>query len=143
MTPQKKWLLNNAEKVKKATRARRRRADVKIKSAAYAKSYAARRGPTYKMVLAARSRAKARGLECDLPLDWKASITTCELTGLPFVKGCRLYAASIDRIDNDKGYTVENYRLVLCAVNHMKNTGTDEDVYHIAAALLNHRKDVQ
>lgn len=48
------------------------------------------------------------------------------------------YAPSIDRIDSDVGYTVDNVRVVLNCVNQMLNCWTDEEMAPLVEAL---RKD--
>lgn len=75
-----------------------------------------------------KRRAKRRGIEYALTEeDWtklrERANGHCELTGIPFdwtrysKKDIRPMAASCDRIDSSKGYTFENVRLVLFAVN--------------------------
>lgn len=39
--------------------------------------------------------------------------------------------ASIDRIDNSKGYTKENIQLVSLPINHAKNKGTNTDILNL------------
>lgn len=64
----------------------------------------------------------------------------CALTGIPFRdEGFGPYSMSLDRINPDDGYVIENIRWILTAVNAMKGVGTDYDVYHISEALLERR----
>lgn len=84
----------------------------------------------------AKSRAKRNGVEFNLPEDWKAEVTTCELCGLPFVYNDPMYAASIDRIDNALGYTPDNCRLILRGLNVFKNKHADETMMTVARALV-------
>lgn len=76
----------------------------------------------------AQWRAKKNGLQCTLTVDDIVEIVRrangcCEVTGLPFsdegANNCRRapYRPSLDRIDAGSGYTPENCRLVLFAVN--------------------------
>ena len=95
------------------------------------------------LIWVARSRAKRRGLECNLVDDWKNDVTHCELSGLPFVKNDPMYAASIDRIDNSKGYTVDNCRLILRGLNVFKNNHSDETMMRVATALVDHQRSLQ
>jgi hypothetical protein len=108
-----------------------------------------RRGeyPWYQSLLAAGNRAHFKGLEHDLTKEWAERTFTgyCSLTGLPFINraqgpagksGGVAYSPSIDRINPLKGYTQDNCRWVLFAVNSLKGTMTDAEMYHIAAALL-------
>lgn len=77
-----------------------------------------------------RNRAKVRGYEFDLTYDWaveraKEQKFKCALTGILFNSAwdresrANPFVPSIDRIDCSKGYTPDNSRLVICAVNLM------------------------
>lgn len=88
------------------------------------------------------TRAKKKGLEHDLTEEWFADNWTgkCQLTGIPFVKNYKVgpspLSASVDRIDNSKGYTQDNCRLILNGLNSLKGQGSDDLMYVIAAALV-------
>lgn len=92
----------------------------------------------------ARHRAKSRNREFNLTEEWCLARWTgkCEVCQLPFVigpagaPGPRMFAPSIDRINPACGYTQDNCRFVLMAVNSLKHNGTDMDMYRIAAAML-------
>jgi hypothetical protein len=94
----------------------------------------------------AKRRALKFDREFDLTLDWLLDrlIDGCALTHLSFqwVKHSndKTRSASVDRIDNSKGYTQDNCRLILYGLNALKNTGTDEEMYMIAEALINNRE---
>ncbi len=97
------------------------------------------------LVNVARHRAKVKGLECSL--DPKAVQTTidagfCQLTRIPFcLDQPRAWnAPSLDRVDNSKGYTPENTRVVLYAVNVMANTWGVNRIAEIATALAASRR---
>lgn len=69
--------------------------------------------------------AKQRGLSWRISLEfvdalWEAQGGRCALTGLDMKKNPRSW--SIDRIDNDEGYTSDNVHLVDKRVNMMKGT---------------------
>lgn len=118
------------------------RHDIKEKQRLSNLRYTRRMG--HKMLVRdAERRARKKAIDFSLPLEWADGATTCELTGIEFIKGDKMFAASIDRIDNSKGYTPDNCRLILRGLNVFKNDSTDEVMYTVAAALLNHRKDVQ
>ena len=69
----------------------------------------------------------------------------CEVTGIPFDHAQREgwsrrpYAASIDRIDNNEGYTPINVRLVCAAVNLAMNEWGDEVFDRIAREYVKNR----
>ena len=80
--------------------------------------------------------AKRRHEEFSIPLEWvieRLTVGRCELSGLPFVfssvNGDRHpYAPSLDRKDSTKGYTTENCRIILWALN-MALSNWGEGVY--------------
>ena len=91
-------------------------------------------------VKALKDRCNKKGLAFDLDADWVYSrfIQGCELTGLSFSKGYadRQRMASVDRVDPRKGYTKDNCRLILMALNAMKIDGVDAGMREIAQAFL-------
>lgn len=105
--------------------------------------------PWLKLLDSAKQRATKFGIKFDLDSAWcKAQYTGyCALTGIAFSysgikRGPKMYAPSIDRINPAKGYTKHNCRIVLVAVNFLKHSGTDADMYRIAEALINHRQNI-
>jgi hypothetical protein len=87
-----------------------------------------RRDPWRVLISNTKRRAKRRGITYELTEDdWarmrQRANNRCELTGIEFdwtrfsKKTIRPMAASCDRIDSSKGYTLDNCRLVLFAVN--------------------------
>lgn len=93
-------------------------------------------------VRGAQSRAKKKNLPFDLTYEWAEAVWTgrCELTGIPFSLGIRhsrdVLGPSVDKIDASKGYVQNNCRFVLHCINTFKYTGTDENMYRVAEALL-------
>jgi len=96
---------------------------------------------------AARGRARAAGIEFLLSRDEYYAIVRrssfkCELTGIPFSLSWagstrrRPFVPSLDRRDSAKPYTVDNCRLVLCAVNYALNEWGETVLRKIAAALV-------
>lgn len=90
--------------------------------------------------------AANRNIEFSLTDDWARSAWTgkCTLTGIEFVRGGQgrgphPKSPTVDKIDPHKGYTPENCRFVLHAVNAMKGSGDDATMFEIARALLHHR----
>lgn len=92
----------------------------------------------------AKIRSGKRGREILIDVDWvqkKLEVGVCELSGLSFVfetsKGDRdPYAPSLDRIDNSKGYTKENCRVILWALNMAFSNWGHETYLEIAKAYL-------
>jgi hypothetical protein len=69
----------------------------------------------------------------------------CEATGIPFdnsYEGTFInmnpYAPSIDRIDSNKEYTIDNCRLVLTAFNSLKSTLSDYELYTHLKQFVNY-----
>jgi hypothetical protein len=82
------------------------------------------RGRALQMMQGIVSRSRKRLSDTTLSIEWleaKLARGVCELSGLPFdlsrdgIKGP--YAPSIDRIDSRVGYTPENCRMILWALN--------------------------
>ena len=92
---------------------------------------------------AASRRARRFGLEFHLTHEWAAEKYErgSPLSGLPF--GVGPFAPSIDRIDSDGGYTIDNSRMVLRAENLFKNEWSDDVVVTIATAIAKAHKPVR
>ena len=71
---------------------------------------------------------------------WKEHAKGCALSGIPFKrtdeKNGGMYNASVDRIDQNKGYIKSNCRLVLWCVNAFRGIGTDNDILEVAKCLV-------
>lgn len=93
-----------------------------------------------------KKNAKARGIQFNLSMSelayvYRRNNGCCALTGIPFSwdKGPwlrRPWAPSIDRIDNAKGYTRTNVRIVCGAVNFAMNEWGEDVLRKIAEGLL-------
>lgn len=99
------------------------------------------RWPFMRLLGKSRMRAKAAGLEHNLTKEWARARWTgkCELTGAEFklTKGNQnAFSPSIDRIDSSKGYTQDNCRIVLWAVNRFKGDESDEIMRQIARLIV-------
>lgn len=96
--------------------------------------------PWKEPIIAAKSRAKKKGVPCDLTEAWAQKRWTgfCELTGLPFSvisKRTNMFSPSLDRRIPTLGYLQSNCRFILQAVNMLKSDGTDENMFKIVSAL--------
>jgi len=102
----------------------------------------------------AKRRAKLKGLEFTITLDWIVGEIAkqdgrCAMTGIPFdyTKDERYtkhpYSLSLDRIDNAQGYTPNNTRVVCAMYNYCKNVARDEDVEFFAWQLFQHKFGVR
>ena len=92
-----------------------------------------------------RTWAKERGLEFNITLDdmqckFLDQGGCCALTGeeLYFVP---VKTASLDRIDSNVGYCIENIQWVLKDVNKMKNNIPEERFIEICMKIVEHRKN--
>ena len=120
----------------------RKRTQVKINNRSYIKTP---NGRAKKMLANCFSSAKSRNIYCNIKEeDILPALENgyCELTGLPFDfkppkgKVRNPYAPSIDRINSDKGYTKDNIRVVLWAVNAALSECSDEEMLLILRAMV-------
>ena len=84
-----------------------------------------------------RARAKRRGLECDLTREYLESIATkhCPVLGTRLIYGAERQSdnsASLDRIDNSKGYVEGNVVWLSDKANRMKNNATPNELRKFA-----------
>lgn len=93
-----------------------------------------------------KQRAKNRNTPFTLTKDWCETRWTgrCEVTNIEFVLSTKrspyLFSPSLDQIIPGLGYTPENSRFVLHAVNALKGEGTDLDMLLIAQAIVKQLK---
>ena len=85
--------------------------------------------------------------EEDLIALWEECEGRCAITGLKFSnekigagKAKRVFAPSVDRIDPAEGYSLENCRLVMVAVNFAMNSWGEETYLRLARAAIQHSK---
>jgi hypothetical protein len=134
----------NLEKYRKRGRARLEKHRAEIYEYNNVRRRKLRESHPWRMPLeAAKTRAKQKQFAFDLTEEWGRSIWTgcCSLSGIEFTtertsRGPTMFAPSIDRIDSKKGYTQDNCRFVLVAINALKNVGTDADVLRIASHIV-------
>jgi hypothetical protein len=100
-----------------------------------------------KMLSNAIGRSKKKGLECSLDKAHLVSLLRkqkyrCAVTAIPFNLNWRdgrdakrnAFAPSLDRVDNSQGYTKENVRMILSALNYAMNEWGLETYLTIARA---------
>lgn len=93
----------------------------------------------------AKRRARNEGLEFTLTKEWVMRLVVggvCEVSGIRFEPGNGIHhplSPSIDRIDRGYGYTEENSRLVIWAVNNLKGTGDDNTMWKVVEAMISNR----
>lgn len=90
-----------------------------------------------------RLDAKNRKLSFTITDEWCAARWNgcCEITGIAFIKnpagkGPHPFSCTMDRIKPNLGYIPDNCRFILHAVNCMKGSGTDEQMFAIARAIV-------
>jgi hypothetical protein len=97
------------------------------------------------LIRLARQRAQKKGLPFSLEEPRiRAAIDAgvCELTGIPFnLDGGKTWdSPSIDRIDPNQGYSLNNVRVVLHCVNVMANVWGSDKIIEIADAIMEARR---
>jgi hypothetical protein len=81
--------------------------------------------------LALRTSAKDRGIEFSLSLKKLTRLMRqkyCHYTGVIFIEGDELYCRTIDRVNNNKGYTDTNTVACTKKINSKKADLTIEDI---------------
>jgi hypothetical protein len=123
---------------------RRRRNDPNVIHKFHAKYETDEHFRAREILRAIGKRCRRRNIPLDLDIDWLATRFRngrCEITGLPFnmsvaARKSNPHTPSVDRIDPAKGYTKDNCRVVLLAVNiALMNWGMDV-LMPIAEALV-------
>lgn len=93
---------------------------------------------------AARTRAERKSIPFDLTLERVERAVVggvCEVTGLRFVLDlpkarAHAYSPTIDRVDSDGGYTMDNVQITCWLYNRAKADGSHEEVLTLVHALL-------
>ena len=100
------------------------------------------RNPERTLLSSTKARAKLKKLDWELTDEYfygRLAPMRCEVSGLPLTFDGRKHdpwRPSVDRIDPNKGYTIDNTQFVCWIYNRAKYTGSDEDVMRLAAALM-------
>lgn len=96
----------------------------------------------------ARNRAKKKNLYFDLTLDGLMGLWTQQkgkraLTGFDmtyrYVCNKYKYSVSLDRINPEKGYTLDNLQLVCHAANMMKGTFSEDELLKFCNAIIKNK----
>jgi len=114
-----------SERARLNASSKRRYAEIRDERLAQQKKYRATdMGRAKKLLQSAAMRSKKRGEPMTLTLEWvqeKMAHGYCEVSGIRFdTSGSKMadpYAPSIDRIDSSKGYSPDNCRMILWALN--------------------------
>lgn len=93
----------------------------------------------YNLMTAAKTRAKAKGMDFDLePGDLEVP-THCPILGIPLFpgpRGMRDNSFSLDRIDPSKGYIKGNVRVISFLANRLKSDCIDTTIFRKIADYI-------
>lgn len=96
--------------------------------------------PAYQMYLRVKQRAAEKGWEFNLTAEWfedHLNQTHCAATGIVFdPEPHGPFSITVDRKENEKGYTPENCWAVCWIYNRAKLNSSHDDVIQMAAALM-------
>jgi len=107
------------------------------------------RGRAARLLCSARSRAKRKDLAFDLTKEWLIGLLSepCPRTYLDFdlsTGGCgkgkanaKALAPSLDRISNERGYTMDNVQVVVWQYNAAKQEYTDAALLELCQRICN------
>jgi hypothetical protein len=87
-----------------------------------------------------KTRAKEKGLQHNLTRDWLLTNlpTHCPVLGIELAFGGNSYnSPSVDRFDNNKGYTTDNVRIISFRANALKSNATVEELEAIVRYMRN------
>lgn len=121
------WRRENPEKAREAKNNWRRANPDKDR---ILKQRSRHKNPIAPMLTAARWRAKIKGLEFSLVKEDIVIPEYCPVLGLKLEKGFvrQHNSPSLDRMDNSKGYTKDNIRVISLRANELKRDATVEEM---------------
>lgn len=101
-----------------------------------------RQQPQRFMCAAAKKRAKASGLEYELNWQQIQIPDFCPVLGIPLFVGERQCdnSPTLDRLDNLKGYTEDNVRVISWRANTLKRDATLDELEKIVQYMRNNLK---
>lgn len=94
-----------------------------------------KRHPDRKMLQGARERAKNRKVPININVEDIIIPELCPILGTPLIQNTS-YAASLDRINPDLGYTKDNIQVISRKANRMKNDATPEELRRFAEWVI-------
>ena len=102
--------------------------------------------PLFILLQSAKYRSRKRQLFFDIDIEWlqKRYTGRCELTDIEFqfaTEGRSPIAPSLDRIDNTKGYTKDNVRIIIDCLNTAIGQWGEEVYYRVAKAYIKNKND--
>ena len=103
----------------------------KSKAAVKARKYKEQRGVTWALLMSVKTRAKKRGMDCDLEEVDLVVPERCPVLGIVLQQRVGSRGPdypTVDRIDNTKGYTKDNIRIISWRANNLKGTATLEEL---------------
>jgi hypothetical protein len=87
------------------------------------------------LVSTAKGRAKRRGIPFSLTVSDLEVPDVCPYLKTPFIPKT-MYAMSLDRIDNSKGYVKGNVEVISRKANTMKSNASTEELLEFAYTIL-------
>jgi hypothetical protein len=124
-------------KQRRLQRDRERRAEGLIKSWSRERRYQTPNGHRKLLVLAARRRAKKRGLSCTIEFTDFIIPKRCPVLGIKLYptfggRGPKDHSPSLDRLDNRRGYVRGNIIVVSWRANRIKCDATPNELQKVA-----------
>jgi hypothetical protein len=111
-----------------------------------------RKRPWHCLLMTAKRRANKSNVPYNLTSAWAKSVWNgrCALTDLEFREaglsvphsGSSPFSPSIDRIISSEGYVIGNCRFILLGINALRGSGSDDEMFLIAKALIRSRSVV-
>jgi hypothetical protein len=106
-----------------------------VKARERAKRWWASKSLQESLLLKAKTRADKKGYEFNLEPEDILIPEICPYLKTPFIKGT-MYAPSLDRVDNDKGYIKGNVEVISRKANLMKSNASSEELLEFAYTIL-------
>lgn len=91
-----------------------------------------------------KQRVRVEKLDFDLVLEDIVIPELCPILEIPLKRGTTgdyKYSPTADRIDNSKGYTKDNIRIISMMANKMKNNANKEELYLFSKNIMNYLND--